>query len=114
MEALKEHFKNSKFPCEAEEYLPVVFSPPRDGRHLTDPNPIVGRTTTTGNSPLSPSAVSSNNSETNDKCEERESEEIANNVSRNDGGGDNDVVEGVSGGGRSRPNGGDNGVDSDP
>ena len=110
MQALKEHFKNSKFPCEAEEYLPVVFSPPRDGRHLTDPNPIVGRITT---SPLSPSAVSSNNSETNNKFEEREPEENSNNVCRNDGGGDNDEKEGVSGGGRSGPNGGDNGVDSD-
>ncbi|GAB4829281.1 hypothetical protein Ancab_018949 [Ancistrocladus abbreviatus] len=45
LEALKEHFKNSKFACETEEYLPVVFSPPRDGRRvLTDPLPIVGLT----------------------------------------------------------------------
>lgn len=42
MEALKEHFKNSKFPCEMDHYLPVVFSPPRDGRQLTEPLPIVG------------------------------------------------------------------------
>ncbi|XP_061350276.1 protein terminal ear1 homolog [Gastrolobium bilobum] len=43
LEALKEHFKNSKFPCEMEHYLPVVFSPPRDGgRELTEPLPIVG------------------------------------------------------------------------
>ncbi|KFK33554.1 hypothetical protein AALP_AA5G028600 [Arabis alpina] len=37
LEDLEEHFKSSKFPCEAELYLPVVFSPPRDGRQLTDP-----------------------------------------------------------------------------
>lgn len=43
LEALKEHFKNSKFPCEGQEYMPVVFSPPRDGKTLTDPVPIVGR-----------------------------------------------------------------------
>ncbi|KAJ0491087.1 putative RNA recognition motif domain, mei2-like RNA recognition, RNA-binding domain superfamily [Helianthus annuus] len=43
LEALKEHFKNSKFPCEVEEYLPVVFTPPRDGRTLTEPMPVVGR-----------------------------------------------------------------------
>ncbi|MCE0481475.1 Serine/threonine-protein kinase tel1 [Datura stramonium] len=43
IEALKEHFKNSKFPCEAEEYMPVIFLPPRDGKLLTEPNPIVGR-----------------------------------------------------------------------
>ncbi|XP_059636015.1 protein terminal ear1-like [Cornus florida] len=44
LEALKEHFKNSKFPGEAEDYMPVVFSPPRDGRrHLTEPIPIVNR-----------------------------------------------------------------------
>lgn len=43
MEALKEHFKNSKFPCEMEHYLPVVFSPPRDGKQLTEPLPIAGQ-----------------------------------------------------------------------
>ncbi|OAY34430.1 protein terminal ear1 [Manihot esculenta] len=43
LEALKEHFKNSKFPCEMEHYLPVVFAPPRDGRQLTEPQPIVGQ-----------------------------------------------------------------------
>ncbi|KAF2552118.1 hypothetical protein F2Q68_00036287 [Brassica cretica] len=37
LEDLKEHFKSSKFPCEAELYLPVVFSPPRDGKQLTGP-----------------------------------------------------------------------------
>ncbi|CAH9117382.1 unnamed protein product [Cuscuta europaea] len=41
LEALKEHFKNSKFPRDAEEYMPVVFSPPRDGKTLSDPVPIV-------------------------------------------------------------------------
>ncbi|KAJ1405354.1 Terminal EAR1-like, RNA recognition motif 3 [Sesbania bispinosa] len=40
LEALKEHFKNSKFPYEMEQYLPVVFSPPRDGKQLTEPLPI--------------------------------------------------------------------------
>ena len=42
LEALKEHFKNSKFPCEMDHYLPVVFSPPREGKQLTEPFPIVG------------------------------------------------------------------------
>ncbi|KAL6562701.1 hypothetical protein OROGR_003708 [Orobanche gracilis] len=42
LEALREHFKNSKFPNEAEEYMPVVFSPPRDGRILSEPLPIKG------------------------------------------------------------------------
>ncbi|KAL2903452.1 Protein terminal ear1 [Bienertia sinuspersici] len=41
LEALKDHFKNSKFACENDEYLPVVFTPPRDGLHLTAPLPIV-------------------------------------------------------------------------
>ncbi|XP_074309977.1 protein terminal ear1 homolog [Silene latifolia] len=41
LEALKEHFKNSKFACENDEYMPVVFTPPRDGRHLPAPLPIV-------------------------------------------------------------------------
>ncbi|XP_062208697.1 protein terminal ear1-like [Phragmites australis] len=43
LEALKEHFKNSKFPCDSDEYLPVEFSPPRDGKQLNEPVPIVGR-----------------------------------------------------------------------
>ncbi|KAM7487230.1 hypothetical protein LguiB_024714 [Lonicera macranthoides] len=47
LEALKEHFKNSKFPCETGDYLPVLFSPPRDGRLLPDPTPIVARPLTT-------------------------------------------------------------------
>ncbi|CAN6848821.1 unnamed protein product [Brassica oleracea] len=37
LEDLKEHFKSAKFPCEAELYLPVVFTPPRDGKQLTEP-----------------------------------------------------------------------------
>ncbi|XP_073131129.1 protein terminal ear1 homolog [Henckelia pumila] len=41
LEALREHFKNSKFPRDAEEYMPVVFLPPRDGRRLTEPVPII-------------------------------------------------------------------------
>ncbi|CAN0896312.1 Protein terminal ear1, partial [Linum grandiflorum] len=41
LEALKEHFKNSKFPSEMDHYLPVVFSPPRDGSRLTEPVAIV-------------------------------------------------------------------------
>ncbi|KAG6766358.1 hypothetical protein POTOM_030435 [Populus tomentosa] len=41
LEALKEHFKNSKFPCEMDHHLPVVFSPPRDGRQQTEPLPII-------------------------------------------------------------------------
>ncbi|KAK4740709.1 hypothetical protein SAY87_024297 [Trapa incisa] len=43
LEALKEHFRNSKFPCEVDHYLPVVFMPPQDGRLLTDPIPVVGK-----------------------------------------------------------------------
>ncbi|KAD5317192.1 hypothetical protein R6Q59_032524 [Mikania micrantha] len=43
LDALKEHFKNSRFPCEAEDYMPVVFDPPRDGRRLTPATPVIGR-----------------------------------------------------------------------
>ncbi|KAG6526344.1 hypothetical protein ZIOFF_016327 [Zingiber officinale] len=41
VEALKEHFKNTKFACDNEEYMPVIFSPPRDGKQLTEPVPVV-------------------------------------------------------------------------
>lgn len=47
LEALKEHFKNSRFPCGSDEYLPVSFSPPRDGRQQTEPVPIVSRSPAT-------------------------------------------------------------------
>lgn len=51
LEALKEHFKNSKFPCEMEHYLPVVFSPPRDGKQLTEPIPVAGNMLQIGAAP---------------------------------------------------------------
>ncbi|KAL3501098.1 hypothetical protein ACH5RR_035547 [Cinchona calisaya] len=57
VEALKEHFKNSKFPCDVDEYMPVIFSPPRDGRRLTEPVPITGRSNTS--SPPQPLVQSS-------------------------------------------------------
>ncbi|XP_057948355.1 protein terminal ear1 homolog [Malania oleifera] len=41
LEALKEHFRNSKFGSVTDDYLPVVFAPPRDGRQLTEPLPLV-------------------------------------------------------------------------
>ncbi|KAM6562390.1 hypothetical protein CsatB_022388 [Cannabis sativa] len=53
LEALKEHFKNSKFPCEMDHYLPVVFSPPRDGKLLTEPLAIAGQTTNNNNNKTS-------------------------------------------------------------
>ncbi|KAL3701746.1 hypothetical protein R1sor_019768 [Riccia sorocarpa] len=37
--ALEEHFRNSRFACDTDEYLPLVFSPPRTG--LVCPAPIV-------------------------------------------------------------------------
>ncbi|KNA17042.1 hypothetical protein SOVF_083710 isoform B [Spinacia oleracea] len=58
LEALKEHFKNSKFACENDEYLPVVFSPPRDGQTSTAPLPIVFSTTTTTTTATSPTTTS--------------------------------------------------------
>ncbi|VVA94412.1 unnamed protein product [Arabis nemorensis] len=38
---LQEHFKKSRGPgVEMEKYMPVLFSPPRDGRLLTEPIPV--------------------------------------------------------------------------
>ncbi|KAG5520744.1 hypothetical protein RHGRI_033356 [Rhododendron griersonianum] len=132
VEALKEHFRNSKFPGEADEYLPVVFSPPRDGgSQLTDPTPIVGRSSI--NAVQSPSAVSSSNSnsssrEPNDGNDDlqavEEGEEVSGcGIDNSDGchsndcfGGDNDVVGGGGGSSNSSSstsssNGGDSGHD---
>ncbi|KAF8080352.1 hypothetical protein N665_0952s0010 [Sinapis alba] len=41
LESLKEHFKHLKLPTVEMEYKPVFFSPPRDGRLLTEPISIV-------------------------------------------------------------------------
>lgn len=35
--ALEDHFRNSKFACDTDEYLPLVFSPPRNGEQLSTP-----------------------------------------------------------------------------
>ncbi|KAJ7530818.1 hypothetical protein O6H91_14G020700 [Diphasiastrum complanatum] len=37
--ALEEHFRNSRFNCEINEYLPLIFSPPRTG--IVCPTPTV-------------------------------------------------------------------------
>ncbi|KAF5945184.1 hypothetical protein HYC85_015412 [Camellia sinensis] len=104
VEALKEHFKNSKFPCEAEEYLPVVFAPPRDGRQVTEPNPIVGRVTSTSlQSP--PTTVSSKSSE----AEDYDDDKTVNNNNNNGGGSDGGGVRNSGGG--SSCNGGHSGGD---
>lgn len=79
---MKEHFKNSKFPCEADEYMPVIFSPPRDGLRLTDPVPIickanitaVSRSSTNRTCTSSSPAVSSKEDEDEEEEEEGTSE----------------------------------------
>ncbi|KAL4196370.1 hypothetical protein AMTRI_Chr04g182900 [Amborella trichopoda] len=39
--ALEGHFRNSNFQCETDEFLPVIFSPPRDGvASLSFPTPL--------------------------------------------------------------------------
>ncbi|GLJ12887.1 hypothetical protein SUGI_0199850 [Cryptomeria japonica] len=40
--ALEEHFLNSTFPCNMEKYLPVKFSPPRNGIQCTPPTVAAG------------------------------------------------------------------------
>lgn len=61
LEALKEHFKNSKFACETDEYLPVLFEPARDGKQLSAPMPIGGHTN--ASAVTSTTSSSSNGSE---------------------------------------------------
>ncbi|KAJ7522727.1 hypothetical protein O6H91_18G024300 [Diphasiastrum complanatum] len=39
--ALEEHFRNSRFNCEIDEYLPLVFSPPRTGIECPAPTVAV-------------------------------------------------------------------------
>ncbi|KAG6528750.1 protein terminal ear1 homolog [Zingiber officinale] len=43
LEALKEHFRSSRFTCDCDEFMPAVFYPPRDGEKLTEPVPVAGR-----------------------------------------------------------------------
>ena len=39
--ALEDHFKNSRFACDTDEYLPLVFVPPRNG--VETPAPKVAK-----------------------------------------------------------------------
>ncbi|XP_022855342.1 protein terminal ear1-like [Olea europaea var. sylvestris] len=85
IEALKEHFKNSKFPGVAE-YMPVLFSPPRDGIRLTEPMSLVtGGSSISIGSPL-PLLLSSSpaaNSEESELSHEHNIEFIEGNVEVN-------------------------------
>eukprot|EP01018_Ginkgo_biloba_P034808 Gb_21853 [translate_table: standard] len=40
--ALEDHFRNSKFACDTDEYMPLVFSPPRNGHNLSTPIVVGG------------------------------------------------------------------------
>eukprot|EP00850_Spirogloea_muscicola_P013930 SM000097S24783 [mRNA] locus=s97:214572:218446:+ [translate_table: standard] len=53
-QALEEHFRNSRFACDTDEYLPLVFNPPRNG--LVCPPPIVAAGHLTGRGSLSSSS----------------------------------------------------------
>lgn len=35
--ALEEHFKNSRFACDTDDYLPLIFRPPRNGKNSSIP-----------------------------------------------------------------------------
>lgn len=115
VEALKEHFKNSKFPYDIDEYMPVVFSPPRDGRQLTEPVSVTGRFTT----PTSPPNVRSSSSSSYysdaagdsplnvEVLNAQDYNNRNNNNDDDDGEDDGDMYS--SGGGRSRSRGSSNG-----
>jgi len=40
--ALEEHFRNSRFACDNDEYLPLCFSPPRTGSTQSQPTVAAG------------------------------------------------------------------------
>jgi hypothetical protein len=40
--ALEEHFRNSRFACDNDEYLPLCFSPPRNGTTPSPPTVAAG------------------------------------------------------------------------
>ncbi|GKB72830.1 protein JINGUBANG [Tanacetum coccineum] len=61
LDALKDHFKNSKFPRETKEYMPVTFTPPRDGQALTNPIQFTSSDDDDGDSLLVEDAKSSSN-----------------------------------------------------
>ena len=100
MEALKEHFRNSKFLCETKAYLPVVFSPPRDGRQLTDPLPIAGHNAT----------KASDDDDDDDEDDEDGLHQLNNGDHVCDCGDDDDDIADYD---DQPPNGGDNGDDED-
>lgn len=109
VEALKEHFKNSKFPYDIDEYMPVVFSPPRDGRQLTEPVSVsvTGRFTPTSPPNVRSSSSSSHYSDAGDspvnvEVLNAQDYNTRNNNNDDDGEDDGDMYSGGGGGGRSR------------
>ncbi|MBA0718076.1 hypothetical protein Golax_005842 [Gossypium laxum] len=84
LQALKEHFRNSKFPCEMDHYLPVVFEPPRDGKQLTEPLPlpVVGEKQSIGGPSPKPNEKQDDYDEHSDSVDE-----CHNDTSLEDGGG---------------------------
>ncbi|CAM8957207.1 unnamed protein product [Rhodiola kirilowii] len=77
LQALKEHFRNSKFPSGSDEIFPVVFEPPRDGRRqLTPPQPIYGLAASSENGSSCRSSVGSDESRTeSERCADHVVEE---------------------------------------
>ena len=43
--SLEDHFQNSKFACDINEYLPLVFSPPLNGEKISTPMVMGGHIT---------------------------------------------------------------------
>ncbi|CAM8951475.1 unnamed protein product [Rhodiola kirilowii] len=78
LQALKEHFRNSKFPSGSDEIFPVVFEPPRDGRRqLTPPQPIYGLAVSSENGSSCRSSVGSDESRTeSERCADVVEEEV--------------------------------------
>lgn len=66
IESVKEHFKNLRVPgVEMVNFMPVIFSPPRDGRFLTVP---VSIGVELGTRPVEDSCHSSDETETVISC----------------------------------------------
>ena len=69
--ALEEHFKNSRFACDTDDYLPLIFRPPRNGKNSSIPATVAAvhqssRVLTNNNNNNSSSSSNNNNSSQED------------------------------------------------
>ena len=82
--ALEEHFKNSRFACDTDDYLPLIFRPPRNGKNTSIPATVAAvhqSSRVQGNSPDQEYGKGPRNGEISSSGDELSRRVLANGIS---------------------------------